>query len=273
MLDKIKNIIFSPIGSIVKIFYKIQLFFLSKTYDEESFKKEQDNFFSELGLDRESGLKIFVNQNKVKGIFNSSMSSEHQVLFTSMSISGKEYKDILEIGTHDGKNALYLSKIFPNSKIVTIDLDDEDELFIKSYNRDDKKKRDEFCKERDKTLSNSKNIEFKKMNSLELTNSKNSYDMIWIDGAHGYPYVTIDIINSLRLLNKEGILICDDIWKSKPLDQDDTYHSIASHETLLALQKVKILNFKTIYKRLDKINNASEKFRKYIAIVKKFSDV
>ena len=111
------------------------------------------------------------------------------------------------------------------------------------------------------------------MNSLELTNSKNSYDMIWIDGAHGYPYVTIDIINSLRLLKKEGILICDDIWKSKPLDQDDTYHSIASYETLLALQKVKILNFKTIYKRLDKINNASEKFRKYIAIVKKFSDV
>ena len=45
MLDKIKNIIFSPIGSIVKIFYKIQLFFLSKTYDEENFKKEQDNFF------------------------------------------------------------------------------------------------------------------------------------------------------------------------------------------------------------------------------------
>ena len=64
------------------------------------------------------------------------------------------------------------------------------------------KKRDVFCKERDTTLSNSKNIEFKKMNSLELTNSKNSYDMIWIDGAHGYPYVTIDIINSLRLLKK-----------------------------------------------------------------------
>ena len=40
------------------------------------------------------------------------------------------------------------------------------------------------------------------MNSLELTNSKNSYDMIWIDGAHGYPYVTIDIINSLRLLKR-----------------------------------------------------------------------
>ena len=52
--------------------------------------------------------------------------------------------------------------------------------------------------ERDKTLNISRNIQFKKMNSLELCNSDKSYDLIWVDGAHGYPNVTIDISNSIR---------------------------------------------------------------------------
>ena len=46
----------------------------------------------------------------------SPMSSEHKVLFASISVSKEKYKEILEIGTHDGKNALYLSKIFLTQK-------------------------------------------------------------------------------------------------------------------------------------------------------------
>ena len=56
--------------------------------------------------------------------------------------------------------------------------------------------------------------------------------------------MTIDISNSIRLINNNGILICDDIWKTKPYDQDDTYHSIASYETLLALQNANVLSLK-----------------------------
>lgn len=272
MLIKLKKLIFSPIITLKKIFYKFQSFLLSINYNEGEFIKIQNQIFSSLNLNRNEGLKIFEKLKEEDKNLDSPMSSEHKVLFASISVSKEKYKEILEIGTHDGKNALYLSKIFPDSKITTIDLDDEDTLFIKSYDRADRSKREKFCMERDKTLNISRNIQFKKMNSLELCNSDKSYDLIWVDGAHGYPYVTIDISNSIRLINNNGILICDDIWKTKPYDQDDTYHSIASYETLLALQKANVLKFETIYKRLDKKNNSNKKFRKFIAIVKKFSN-
>ena len=46
-------------------------------------------------------------------------------------------------------------------------------------------------------IAKNKNINFKKMNSVKLIACKKKYDLIWIDGAHGYPVVCIDIINSL----------------------------------------------------------------------------
>ena len=45
------------------------------------------------------------------------------------------------------------------------------------------------------------------MNSLELINHERTYDLIWIDGAHGYPMVCIDIINSLRLSDKRDYIM------------------------------------------------------------------
>ena len=50
-------------------------------------------------------------------------------------------------------------------------------------------------------LKQSDRIFFKQMNSINLFNHKKKYDLIWIDGAHGYPMVTTDIINSLKLTN------------------------------------------------------------------------
>ena len=50
-----------------------------------------------------------------------------------------------------------------------------------------------FVKERDKILKQSKNFQFY-MNSLELYKFEKVFDLIWVDGAHGYPYVAIDII-------------------------------------------------------------------------------
>ena len=51
------------------------------------------------------------------------------------------------------------------------------------------------------------------MNSVKLIGEKDKFDLIWVDGAHGNPIVTIDIINSLNILNAEGLIMCDDVWK------------------------------------------------------------
>ena len=47
---------------------------------------------------------------------------------------------------------------------------------------------------------------------MKLINESKKYDLIWIDGAHGYPFITADIINSLKILNNSGIILCDDIF-------------------------------------------------------------
>ena len=103
------------------------------------------------------------------------------------------------------------------------------------------------------------------MNSLKLCISNKKYDLIWIDGAHGYPGVCIDIINSLRLINSNGIILCDDVYINR-IVSDKMYNSIAAYEVLTELKKEEIIDFNLIYKRLDLKNNSNEKNRKFIAI-------
>ena len=67
-------------------------------------------------------------------------------------------------------------------------------------------------KKRNQLLSRSKLISFIEMNSMNLCNfEEDTYDLIWIDGAHGYPVVACDIINSYRLLDNNGIAMIDDV--------------------------------------------------------------
>ena len=81
--------------------------------------------------------------------------------------------------------------------------------------------------------------------------------------------VSIDIVNSLKLLNKNGIIMCDDVFMFKPSEQDSIYKSIATYETLEVLKNQNIISLKFIYKRLDALNNCDPKIRKFVSFVKK----
>ena len=83
---------------------------------------------------------------------------------------------------------MLLSKLFTKTNIVTIDLPENSEDFVNSY---DRKKIDKFIEDRNNILSENKNIQFFSLGSLGLLNHKKKYDLIWIDGAHGYPVVCI----------------------------------------------------------------------------------
>ena len=90
-----------------------------------------------------------------------------------------------------------LSKIFKDSNIVTIDLPSDHTDFKNFYGR--KNNVQNFITERDKKLDSLDNVKFIEMNSLNLINHNEIYDLIWIDGAHGYPVGSIDIINSIKI--------------------------------------------------------------------------
>ena len=99
----------------------------------------------------------------------------------------------MEIGTFDGSNAFLLSRLFPSASVLTIDLSKNTKSFQNSYGRNNELELKNFLKKRNDNLKLSKNIYFKEINSIKLFYEKDNFDLIWIDGAHGYPFVTFDI--------------------------------------------------------------------------------
>lgn len=253
------------------MFKKIQNFikkkYLLKKYNLNEIIRQQNKNYLDLHLNRDAGLRKLEVIKKEYNFIHRPMSSEHEVIFTSISNSDKKIKNILEIGTFDGINSFLLSVLFPNSTINTIDLNADDDDFVNYYNRNINTK--QFIEKRNKILNKTEYINFENLNSLNLINRKDKYDLIWIDGAHGYPNVCIDIMNSLNLISDNGIIMCDDVFKNKQSNEDKMYNSIASYETLKALEKEKLIELNLFYKRLAAINNYDNNKIKYIAMFKK----
>ncbi len=269
LLSKIFNNLKKPHKIPEKIINKINYYYRYKKYDQNFFEKKQNKIFEHLGLNREEGIKklTLIKKNLDFKYRDSEMSSEHEVIFSSISLNkDKSFNEILEIGTFDGLNSLLLSNLFSNSNIDTIDLSDTDENFINFYNRKDNISK--FIKDRNIILSKNKNINFFTLNSLKLLNFKKKYDLIWIDGAHGYPVVCIDIINSLHILKENGLIICDDVYlKLNQINSDKMYNSIATYETLNELKKQNLIDFSLVYKRLDAQYNCIADKRQFLAVV------
>lgn len=192
--------------------------------------KQQSALFVKNGLSRTKALPIL--EDACKQLFGcgysekKGMFSEHLVIFAAIAASGKPVKSILEIGTHDGKMAVLLSKLFPLASVMTIDLPHNDPLFIETYSRT--KNHLDFIKERNELISRFPKITLIEANSLSLTNNEETFDLIWIDGAHGYPVVTIDIVNSFRLIGKDGLIFIDDIYTNAAVS-DSMYKSVAAY--------------------------------------------
>ena len=173
LLKKILNNLVKPHKIPKKILNKLNYYLSYKKYNQNFFEKEQNEIFKHFGLNRHEGIKklTLIKKDLNFELRNSEMSSEHEVIFSSLSISkNKSLTDILEIGTFDGFNSLLLSNLFPNSNIDTIDLSETDDDFINYYNRKDNISK--FIQDRNIILSKNKNINYSTLNSLKLLNYK-----------------------------------------------------------------------------------------------------
>lgn len=265
IISLIKNLK-NPYHIPFKVIDKILFFYKKNNYKDEIYEREQNLIFKHFNLKREDGLKKLSELKKQYSLLNRNMSSEHEVLYSALSTSNKKINKILEIGTYDGINSYLLSLLFKDSQIKTIDLSSETDDFKNFYNRANGL--NDFVKKRNIVLSKSDQISFEEINSVNLYKSDEKFDLIWIDGAHGYPVVCIDIINALRLIKDDGIIMCDDIYINK-ITLDKMYQSTAAYETLEELALEKIIEYRLIYKRLDSVNNCDENKRKFVGIFKK----
>ena len=128
-------------------------------------------------------------------------------------------RNILEIGSYEGRSAIFFLNNFIDSNIHCIDTwsgSDEHDNFDFSVIE---KKFDTNTS----AFQLNKRLKKFKMTSNEffMTNSK-KYDLIFVDGDHSSNQVKIDINNSWKILNKGGYLILDDYmwWFYKDLKKN-----------------------------------------------------
>lgn len=236
------------------------------TVSGKNFLAQNDNY-TRNGFNRELAISTLNKTlNKIYGKSYSEdlgMWSEHLVLFAAIKIQTPDLKKILEIGTFDGQTSRILSDLFPNSLITTMDLPTQSVKHKKIYKYAQKNNYMEDF--RSENLSKCTNVTFIESTSLALINETETYDLIWIDGAHGYPIVAIDIANSIRICNPNGFILCDDVYKVTRTN-DPEYKSTGAHETLSEFQQSGFIDFQLFLKRVNKVYNFN---KKYISIIKK----
>ena len=144
----------------------------------------------------------------------------------------------LEVGTYSGTtlHAARLANL--NSEIITLDLDIP--LLFEGQPYQDRlqvaKLRDKNVKHTNSKLiiEDSLNIDWEKLGK---------FDLILIDGDHKIPRVDLDIYNALGSLNKNGLMIVDDIQRLslfhffiKNIDTSLRLKSLEEYQTLYNLE-------------------------------------
>ena len=263
MLYKILDVVLSKLSTIEGI----NAFVYCKS---ENYLKAQDQKFSELNLDRKQALSKInaVLQDLYKNNYseNNGMWSEHLLIMAAISSQQHQIRNILEIGTFDGQTARILSKLFPNSEITTIDLPQKaiDTKGIYKYAHEENK----LQSDRIKNLKDCKNVAFVEKNSLNLVFENSKFDLIWVDGAHGYPVVAIDLINSLRMVTPSGYVMCDDVYDFTH-SNDSQYRSTGASETLNELSDAGMIKYQLFLKRINNIYNYPKFRKKYVGVFQK----
>ena len=238
-------------------------------YQRRLLNEQKTNYFN-LGLDRDKGLqKLNSVLEEIYGVSyseNRGMWSEHLIIFAAIATSERNISNILEIGTFNGETARILSALFPSSEILTVDLSFSEIKKTKMYEYETKNS--QLILKRNENLKLLPRVKFHEKNSLLLTNATKSFDLIWIDGDHSYPTAAIDIANAVRMLNPDGVGICDDVYLDAKEGQIDG-RSKASIDTLKSLNSAGLISYSLIHKRIGGYYNFPAFNKKYLGIIKK----
>ena len=131
--------------------------------------------------------------------------------FLKSNLINKEYiNNILEIGSYEGRSAIFFLNHFSNSTITCVDT---------WGGSDEQKDLDARIIEKNFDINLNKYNKFNRMKKFKMSSNKffhqnkNMFDLIYVDGDHSRDQVYMDINNSWKILNKNGILILDDyLW-------------------------------------------------------------
>ena len=254
---------YKKLANLYNIFFNP--FFLFAPF--KTFKKLKHNIKKDLNFNEKEFQNLEFNLDKIKidlkkngwDYYNKHI-SWHFHFFAGLSQKYKDNIKILEIGSLRGETTSFLSNIYPNAEIITCDMPtNADEYTNYGMNKNSFKK--EFFESREKNLKKN-NIKMIEINSIFLIDkfAEKEFDLIWIDGDHVNPQVTIDIIQCKILLKDNGMILCDDIIK-----QNVSFWGANndSYQTLEYLKKVNFFKTNYIVKRINKQNAIVKKYISY----------
>jgi hypothetical protein len=150
----------------------------------------------------------------------------------------------LEIGSYEGLSALNILSNYPNAKVITVD------LWAKS-NKNSESLEVDFGTIENRFDENLKDYKFTKIKNdsvialRELLKKNILFDVIYIDGSHNGEDILSDAIESYKLLNKEGIIIFDDIVNANKNISIQSYKGFEKFCEIYS-KKLKILYLKNI---------------------------
>ena len=129
-------------------------------------------------------------------------------------------KNILEIGSYEGRSAIFFLNYFNTSKITCVD------TWLGSHEH--VRKMEEIEKNFDKNLKPYENklIKHKTTSDNFFLTNKLLFDLIYIDGLHAYDQVKSDLENAYKFLRPKGYLLIDDyLWKFYPANKKNVINS------------------------------------------------
>jgi len=126
----------------------------------------------------------------------------------------KDVKNVLEIGTGDALSTIVLSRLFPDAKIFTVDLPQDDPM----YNRwRQKSERAPMRREQRQVRLKGKNITPFEINTffLPTLDLPEKFELILADGDHIYPQVAGDIMFAYSRIAEGGFLFIHDYYEQQ----------------------------------------------------------
>jgi hypothetical protein len=162
---------------------------------------------------------------------------------------------ILEIGVHRAEFSKELLKNFNPKKLVLVDpwISFDDVKYQNSFygnsNNNGQSSQDSYFAEVSnffqRETSNGQVEIFRETSNNFFSMNKNKFDLIYIDGNHLYDFVKNDILNSLKSLNENGIIITDD-YKLKGWWNDDVTKAVnycIKQNSLVVLNRHSLFNY------------------------------
>lgn len=252
----ISNKKYKTLQKIYHLFKDLRFFYYNKNKDLQLNEKNLDK----LNINKKT---IYSNLSQFSLDYYDENLSWHYHLFAGLKdfFLIKKSLRILEIGTYDGKFANFLSKVYPDSEVYTLDLPTNDTSFTSTYSRNYKEVFLNFIDQRDQYLSRN-NIKFIEMDSINIQDYfyGKKFDLIWVDGDHLNPQVTFDILNCINLLNNKSVICVDDIIISNKYLKRVKNCTNESFKALDILEKKKIIKNYYFLKRIKKSNSTRKKF-------------